>query len=166
MTTALEGSEGSASRPGRSLPPGKTLYQLYNRLGGPQDRSGQMRKILPTLGFDPRTVQPVASQMFCYTYTKLFLRNRHYTHSRLGTAATFVICQDLFPFNSPCTKHIVNINLKIKCLKSFLFWKGGFELTSLSEKGFRNIIEIFVVKPLEWKVLIDVRWVGGLEDWF
>jgi hypothetical protein len=27
--------EGSASRPGHSLPPGKTWYPLYRRLGGP-----------------------------------------------------------------------------------------------------------------------------------
>jgi len=39
--------EGSASRPGRSLPPGKTRYTLYRRLGGFQGRSGQMRKISP-----------------------------------------------------------------------------------------------------------------------
>ena len=43
MTTELEGSEGSASRPGCSLPPGKNRYPLYSRLGGPQDRSGQVR---------------------------------------------------------------------------------------------------------------------------
>jgi len=61
MTTALEGGEGSASRPGRSLPPGKTRYPLYRRLGGPQGRSGEVRKISPPPGFDPRTVQPVAS---------------------------------------------------------------------------------------------------------
>jgi len=36
MTTALEGGEGSVSRPGRSLPLGKTRYPLYRRLGGPQ----------------------------------------------------------------------------------------------------------------------------------
>ena len=53
--------EGSASRPGRTLPPGKTRYPLYRRLGGPQGRSGQVRKIWPPPGFDPRTVQPVAS---------------------------------------------------------------------------------------------------------
>ena len=62
MTTALEGGEGSASRPGRSLPPGKTLYPLYRRLGGTQGRSGRVRKISPTPGFDPRTIQPVASR--------------------------------------------------------------------------------------------------------
>ena len=54
--------EESASRPGRSLPPGKTRYPLYRRLGGPQGRSIQVRKITPPLGFDPRTVQPVASR--------------------------------------------------------------------------------------------------------
>ena len=62
MITALEGGEGSASRPGRFLPPGKTRYPLYMRLGGPQGRSGQVRKISPPPGFDPRTVQPVASR--------------------------------------------------------------------------------------------------------
>ena len=35
MTTALEGGEGSASRLGRSLPLGKTLYPFYRRLGFP-----------------------------------------------------------------------------------------------------------------------------------
>jgi len=35
MTTALKVGEGSASLPGRSLPPGKTRYPLYKRLGGP-----------------------------------------------------------------------------------------------------------------------------------
>ena len=53
--------EGSASRPGRSLPPGKTYYPLYRRLGGPQDRSGQVRKILSPPGFDTQTIQPVVS---------------------------------------------------------------------------------------------------------
>ena len=47
---------------GRFLPPGKNRYPLYRRLGGPQGRSGQVRKISPPLGFDPRTVQPVASR--------------------------------------------------------------------------------------------------------
>ena len=53
--------EGSASHD-RSLPPGKTQYPLYRRLGGPQGRSGQVRKISPPQRLDPRTVQPVASR--------------------------------------------------------------------------------------------------------
>ena len=66
MTTALEGCEGSASRPGRSLPRGKTRYLLYRRLGGPQCPSGQVRKISPAPEFDHRTVQPVASRYTDY----------------------------------------------------------------------------------------------------
>jgi len=45
-----------------ALPPGKTRYTLYTRLGGPQGRSGRVQKILPPPGFDPLTVQPVASR--------------------------------------------------------------------------------------------------------
>ena len=41
------GNEGSASHPGRSLPPGKARYPLYGKLGGPQGRAGQVRKISP-----------------------------------------------------------------------------------------------------------------------
>jgi len=44
--------------------PGKTLFLLYRGLDGPQSCSGQVRKISPTPGFDPQTVQSVAS---CYT---------------------------------------------------------------------------------------------------
>ena len=38
-----------------------TRYPLYRRLGGPQGRPGRLRKFAPPVGFDPRTVQPVAS---------------------------------------------------------------------------------------------------------
>ena len=68
MTTAVEGGEWSAARPGRILPPGKArypLYPLYRRLGGPQGRSGRAKNLAPP-EFDPRTVQPVVSR---YTYS-------------------------------------------------------------------------------------------------
>jgi hypothetical protein len=45
---------------------GKTWYPLYRRLGGPQGWSGQVRKISPPLGFDPRTVQPIGSRYTNY----------------------------------------------------------------------------------------------------
>jgi hypothetical protein len=45
-----------------ALPPVQTRYPLYRRLGGPQGRSGRVRKISPPPEFDPRTVQPVASR--------------------------------------------------------------------------------------------------------
>jgi len=49
-----------------ALPLGKTRYPLYGKLGGPQGRSGRVRKSRPPLGFDPRTVQPVASRYTDY----------------------------------------------------------------------------------------------------
>jgi hypothetical protein len=43
-------------------PEEKTRYPLYGKLGGPQGQCGQVRKISPPLGLDPRTVQPIASR--------------------------------------------------------------------------------------------------------
>jgi len=56
-----------------SLLPGKTCYSLYRRLGGSQDWSGQLRKISPPLGFDPQSVQPVASHCTDYTIPVHFI---------------------------------------------------------------------------------------------
>ena len=67
MTAALEGSEWSAARPCRTLPPGKTRYPLYRRLCGPQGRSGQAENLVPT-GFRSRTVQPVAQSLYRLSY--------------------------------------------------------------------------------------------------
>ena len=61
LTSALDWDEWTTPRPVR-FPLGKqTRYPLY-RLGGPQGRSGRVRKISPLSGFDPRTVQTIASR--------------------------------------------------------------------------------------------------------
>jgi len=60
-TSAPDGVGGQRHAPA-ALPPGKSRYPLYRGLGGPQGRSGRVRKILPPPGFDPRTVQPLASR--------------------------------------------------------------------------------------------------------
>jgi len=62
LTSALDEVGGQRHAP-VALPLGKTWYPLYRRLGGPQGRSGRVRKFSPTPGFDPWTVQPAAS---CY----------------------------------------------------------------------------------------------------
>jgi hypothetical protein len=46
--------------------PGKDPVPLYRGLGGPQGRSGQVQKISPPLGFNRRTVQPIASRYTDY----------------------------------------------------------------------------------------------------
>jgi len=61
MTAALEGAEWSAARPGPTLPPGKTRYPFYRRLGGPQSRSGRVENLAPA-GIRSRTVQPIVSR--------------------------------------------------------------------------------------------------------
>jgi hypothetical protein len=63
-----------------SLPPGKTRYSLHRRLGGFQGWSERVRKISPTPGFDPRTVQPVTSR---YTdWATRPTRIRQYTNNK------------------------------------------------------------------------------------
>jgi hypothetical protein len=58
---ALDESGWSTPRPGRFTPGKETQYPFYRRLGRPQSRCGRVLKISPPPGFDPRTVQPVAS---------------------------------------------------------------------------------------------------------
>ena len=53
--------EWLAARPGRTLPPEKTQYPLYRRLGRPQGRSERAENLAPPR-FDPETVQPVVSR--------------------------------------------------------------------------------------------------------
>jgi len=61
MTAALGGSEWPAARPDRTLPPGKTWYPFYRRLGGPQGQSGQVENRVPT-GIQSQTFQPIVSR--------------------------------------------------------------------------------------------------------
>ena len=56
------GGVGGKHHPPAALHPGKTRYPLCRRLGGPQGWPGRMRNISPPPGFDPRTIQPVASR--------------------------------------------------------------------------------------------------------
>ena len=69
MSAALEGGEWSASRPGRTLPLGKTRYPFYRKLGGPQGRSGRAENLVPT-GIQSQTVQPVVSR---YTFFIMYI---------------------------------------------------------------------------------------------
>ena len=67
MTAALKDGEWSAARPGRTLPPGKTRYPLYRRLGVPQGRSGGAENVVPTW-IRSLTVQPVAQSLYRLSY--------------------------------------------------------------------------------------------------
>jgi hypothetical protein len=66
LTSALDGGGWSTPRPGRFTPGKEACYPLHRRLGGPQSRSVRLRKISPPPGFDPQTVQAVASRSTDY----------------------------------------------------------------------------------------------------
>ena len=60
-TSVLDCSGWPKQSPGR-FPGGKAArYPLYRRMCGPQGLSGRVRKISPPPGFDPGTLQLVAS---------------------------------------------------------------------------------------------------------
>jgi len=50
LTSVPDGVGGQRHAPA-ALPPGKTRYPLYRRLGGPHGRSGRVRNISPPPGF-------------------------------------------------------------------------------------------------------------------
>jgi hypothetical protein len=62
LSSALDGGGWLTSRPGRFTPGKETMYPLCTRLGWTQGQSGRARKITRQMGFDPWTVQPVASR--------------------------------------------------------------------------------------------------------
>ena len=62
LTSVLDGGVWLMPRPGRFTPERETRYPSHSRLGGSQDRSGLVRKLSPPPGFDPQTVEPVASR--------------------------------------------------------------------------------------------------------
>ena len=154
MATALEGVERSASRPGRSLPPGKTRYPLYRRLGGPQGRSGQVRKISPPLEFDPRTVQPVASRYTDYATRTTWSISTWKIAPEKYTAGNICCRQQFFnPLNSELNPichllaflvahHIFHVSgLRIN-LRSALFWDVMQRIAVIPCRFFRDALSV------------------------
>jgi len=67
LTSALDGGGWPPPRLGH-FNPQKTRYPLYRKLGGPQEWSGRVWKISFPLGFDPWTVQLIASRYIEYAF--------------------------------------------------------------------------------------------------
>ena len=55
------------STPRPPLPPGRTPYPLYRKLGGPQDRSWRAENLVLT-GIRSRTVRPIAQSLYRLSY--------------------------------------------------------------------------------------------------
>jgi hypothetical protein len=91
-----------------ALPPGKTRYPLYRRLPWPQGRSGWVRKISLPQGFDPQTVQSVAS---CYIDWAMVGRAQRWILERSNGGAILAgdnlitASETWSPANLPTTNH-------------------------------------------------------------
>ena len=105
-----------------ALPPGKTRYPLYRRLGGPQGRFGRVWKISPPPGFDPPTVQPVASR---------------YTDRAIQAHIVFIICF----FYSYSTKHLLETTATEH---EFPYFTSSRDATSASTKNLPLIFRLQV----------------------
>jgi hypothetical protein len=109
LTSTFDGRGRSTPRPGR-FPSGKIRYPLYRRLGGPQDWSGQVRKISPPPGFDTRTDQSVASY-----HTDCYATCINYP---LMNGILFLYCIDLLVFITEmesvyCAERTGSLNVRI-----------------------------------------------------
>ena len=73
-----------------ALHTGRTWYLLYSRLGGPQSRSGRVRKVSPhpPPGFIPRTMQPVVSS---YTNCAILVHAVYGTRVNINCNANFIV---------------------------------------------------------------------------
>ena len=96
--------------------PGKdTRYPLYRRVGGNQIRSGRLWKTSSTSGFDPRTLQSIASRYTDHTILARACALTHtHTHTHTHTLKHTKLLKknsyiehtiDLFIFNYLSRKH-------------------------------------------------------------
>jgi hypothetical protein len=98
----------STPRHGHFNPRKDTQHPLYRRLGGNQGWSGWMQKISPTMGFDPRTVQPTASIYTDCTITAhpkkaFFLQNSVLFRERQWDTLQLQVC--MFPVRCSGSPH-------------------------------------------------------------
>ena len=147
MTAALEGGEWSSARPCRTLPPGKTRYPLYRRLGGPQGRSGRAENLVPT-GICSRTVQPVVSR-----YTDWATRPTNMTHSDVNSPNLAVMQTSLVNIHNTqayiCREHYIRHNtndrLNSPCWTNTCREMGG--ATEVLKRPQTNVLPLWVVCP-------------------
>jgi len=68
LTLALYGAEWLITRSVRFIPGKRIRSPFYRKLGGPQGRSGGVRKISPLPEFNSKTVQPVVQSLYRLHY--------------------------------------------------------------------------------------------------
>jgi hypothetical protein len=124
-----------------TLIPGKTQYPLSSTLDGTQGGCGQVRKISPPPGFDPRTVQPTESRCTEYVIkahpsTCFISKTASWIHLKLALGRTGVKLQLMYNFNLisyKSYKHYINLKSNSTSFKMTQARGGGgagFDLRS------------------------------------
>ena len=109
MTAALEGGEWSAARLGRTLPPGKTRYPFYRRLGGPQGRpvwtGGKFRPHGDSIPDRPARSQPLYRPSYTahththtHTHTHIYIIQTNFMLQRVNKTQQIKLCERLNTF--------------------------------------------------------------------
>ena len=93
LTSALYGVGGQRHAPA-TLPPGKTRYSLYRRLGGPQDRSGRVRKISPPTGIRSPDRPSCSKSLYWLSYRGPQLCDVHVAYT-FQFAFTDTVCKSM-----------------------------------------------------------------------
>ena len=119
-------------RPGRTLLPRKTGYPLYRSLGGPQGWSGRVQKISPPPGFDPWTVQPVASHytdwaMPAHTHTHIYYIDYWTQQGCLTWKLPNTDCNILFA----CTLEFLTFSIHTQNLFTWCYLRNTYASTFL-----------------------------------
>ena len=98
---------GVIPTPRASLPPGKTRYPFYRRLGGPQGWSGWVENLVPT-GIRSRIVQPMVSR---YTDWATWPTNLMFIMFVITlTALTITDSYCIFQFTLPATTNLTQLD--------------------------------------------------------
>ena len=139
-----------------ALPPGKTRYPLYRKLGGPQGQSWWVRKISPPPAFDSRNVQRVAipttlSRAMPHATTYKVVRRMWRDTRYLTAGCCEVVCL-------PETKHRTSVQME----NSRTVWqhtsnssKGNTQINRKEWPVCRNTGQTLTITPLLLKEVIS-----------
>jgi hypothetical protein len=105
-----------------ALPPGKTRYPLYRRLGGPQCRSGRVRKISPPPGFDSSTAvqctfthkqytEQHSSTVHIYTQSVYRTTQQYSSHLHTNSAKNNTVVQYTFTHKQYTEQHNTTVHI-------------------------------------------------------
>ena len=114
-----------------ALPPGKTRYPSYRRLGRPQGRSGRVQKNSPPPGFDPRTVE--LGYLLFFTrpmkmeQTECSETSANITHKITSCSLVHLTLNDVYRVPKLCNNFLVVTSVHFAShtghsLRSFFVW--------------------------------------------